>query len=136
MTEIQPTVNAILNAACALLLVWGRARIKAGERTQHKRIMLTAAVVSALFLTSYLIYHSRVGSVPYPRHDWTRTVYFAILIPHSVLAGLNVPFILTALILALKGRFAAHRRLVRWVWPVWVFVSLSGLAVYGMLYRI
>jgi uncharacterized membrane protein YozB (DUF420 family) len=84
----------------------------------------------------YLIYHAIVGSVPYARHDWTRTLYFAILIPHSFFAAVMVPFIITAVWLALRQKFDKHRRIVRWLWPVWIFVSLSGIVVYVMLYRL
>ena len=85
---------------------------------------------------SYGVYHYHVGSIPYPRHDWTRPLYFAILIPHVLLAALNLPFVIAAVTLGLRGRYATHRKLVVWVWPVWMFVSLSGLAVYLMLYQL
>jgi uncharacterized membrane protein YozB (DUF420 family) len=97
--------------------------------------MIAALVASAVFLTTYLIYHYQVGSVPYPYYDWTRPLYFAILIPHVILAAVMVPFIITAVWFALRGQFERHRRIVRWLWPVWMFVSLSGLAVYLLLYR-
>lgn len=131
-----PTVNAVLNTIATVLLVIGYRYIRKGRRSHHRCFMISAVIVSAAFLTSYLIYHNAVGSVPYPYHDWTRPVYFAILIPHVVLAGLNVPFILTTLILALRSRFITHRRLARFVWPVWVFVSISGVVIYLMLYRL
>ncbi len=131
-----PALNALLNATAAVLLFAGYRQIRRGQRQNHKRLMLSALGVSALFLTSYLIYHAQVGSVPYPRHDWTRPVYFAILIPHVILAGGMVPFVLFAVGYALKGRFDRHRRIVRWLWPVWMFVSVSGVAVYWMLYRL
>ena len=98
--------------------------------------MLAALATSALFLASYLVYHARVGSVPYPRHDWTRPVYFGILIPHVILAGVMVPFILLAVLHAWRRRFDRHVRITRWVWPVWLFVSVSGVAIYLMLYGI
>ena len=94
-----------------------------------------ALLVSAAFLTSYLIYHANVGSTPYPHHDWTRPVYFTILIPHVVLAALMTPFILAAVWYALRGRFDRHVRITRWLWPVWMFVSVSGVVIYWMLYR-
>ncbi len=131
-----PTIDAFLNFASFLLLLFGYIYIKKGRPDIHKKFMLSALASSFLFLIFYLIYHGQVGSVPYPRHDWTRPLYFAILIPHSILAGLMVPFILAAVWLALKGKFDKHKKLVRWVWPVWIFVSLSGIAVYTMLYRI
>ena len=129
-----PTVNAVLNLVSAVLLLIGFVHIKRGKPAIHKKVMLSAVFSSALFLVSYLVYHYQVGSVPFERYDWTRPVYFAILIPHVILAALMVPFILAALYYALRENFAAHKRLVKWVWPVWMFVSVSGLAVYYMLY--
>ena len=130
------TLNACLNALSALFLFLGYARIRRMDRRGHQRFMTAALVVSALFLASYLVYHYQVGSVPYPRFDWTRPVYFAILIPHVVLAGLLLPFVLLTVWRAWKQNFQAHKRLARWVWPVWMFVSFSGVAVYLMLYHI
>lgn len=129
------TLNAFLNAISSGLLLAGWWRIKNGDMAQHKRLMITALTVSALFLISYLIYHAQVGSVPYPFHDWTRPVYFAILIPHVILAAAMVPFILVGFRWALRNDFDRHKKLMRWVWPVWMFVSLSGVTVYLMLYR-
>ncbi len=129
------TVNAALNLTSATLLTIGYVNIKRGRRDTHRKFMLAALTSSALFLISYLIYHYTVGSVPYPRHDWTRPVYFAILIPHVLLAALMVPFILVAVNHALKQRFEKHRRIMRWIWPVWMFVSVSGMVVYSMLYH-
>jgi len=130
------TLNALLNAVSATLLIAGYRYIKKGEQEKHKRFMVAALVVSALFLTSYLIYHYYVGSVPYPHHDWTRPVYFIILIPHVILAGIMTPFILVAVWFALKAQFEKHRKLVKWVWPVWIYVSLSGVVIYMMLYHL
>ena len=134
--EDLPTLNAIFNTVSACFLLLGYVQIRRGNVRLHRRMMLFALVCSVLFLTSYLVYHVQVGSVPYPRHDWTRGVYFAILIPHVVLAGLNAPFVLAVVWLALRGRFKAHRRLARWVWPVWMFVCVSGVIIYVMLYRL
>ncbi len=129
-----PTLNAILNAVSAILLVGGFVAIKNRRDLTHKKFMIAALVSSALFLISYLIYHQAVGSVPYPHHDWTRPLYFAILIPHVILAAAMTPFIIIAVWHALKGRFDKHRRITRWLWWVWMFVSVSGIAVYAMLY--
>jgi len=129
-----PTLNALLNAVTTVLLVVGRRRIKRGDQAGHKKVMLTALATSALFLISYSIYHVQVGSVPYPRHDWTRPVYLMILAPHVIFAALQVPFVIALVWLALKERFEQHRRLARYVWPVWMFVSVSGVIVYLMLY--
>ena len=129
-----PTLNAILNAITTVLLVIGRIKIRRGNQDAHRRIMLTALTTSAMFLISYSIYHAQVGSVPYPYHDWSRTVYFIVLTPHVILAAVQVPFVVTLVWLALKGRFERHQRLARFVWPVWMFVSISGVIVYLMLY--
>lgn len=129
-----PTLNAILNAFSAALLLFGFINIKRRNRSAHKRFMIAAVISSALFLTSYLIYHSQVGSVPYQYHDWTRPLYFIILIPHVILAAVMVPFILIALWHAFHQHFDRHRRITRWLWWVWMYVSISGIAVYLMLY--
>jgi putative membrane protein len=129
-----PSLNALLNFISSVLLITGFVFIKKGLRNRHKKTMLSAVCSSALFLISYLIYHNAVGSVPYPYHDWTRILYFVILIPHIILAGVMVPFILIALWLALRGTFEKHKKIARYVLPVWLFVSVSGLAVYFMLY--
>ncbi len=129
-----PTLNASLNTISMILLLTGYFKIKAGNQAAHKKLMLSALVSSALFLVIYLVYHFQVGSVPYPFHDWTRPVYFAILIPHIILAAVQVPFIIRLVWLALTERFDNHRRLARFVWPVWMFVSASGVVIYLMLY--
>ena len=135
-TTDLPTLNAALNLVSAVLLVLGRRWIKRARPSAHKKTMLAALASSALFLISYLVYHYRVGSVPYPHYDWTRVLYFIVLVPHVILAAVMVPFILAAVWYALHARFDTHKRLVRYVWPVWVFVSISGLVVYAMLYRL
>lgn len=134
-THDLPAVNAILNALSTGCLLLGYVRIRSGDRRAHRIIMLTALACSGAFLVSYLVYHADVGSVPYARMDWTRPVYFGILIPHVILATVMTPFIFLAVRHALRGRFEQHRRLVRWVYPVWLFVSVSGVMVYWMLYR-
>ncbi len=98
--------------------------------------MIAALISSGLFLISYLTYHYLVGSVPYPYYDWTRPLYFAVLIPHVILAALQVPFIVTAVWWAYQGRFDKHRGITRWLWYVWMFVSVSGVVVYLMLYHL
>lgn len=130
-----PTLNAVLNSISAVLLLIGYMLIKKKNRAAHKRVMITALITSALFLTSYLIYHFEVGSVPYPYYDWTRVIYFAILIPHVILAMIMTPFIVIAVWHAFHDHYDQHRKLVHWVWPVWMFVSVSGVVVYWMLYR-
>lgn len=131
-----PTLNAGLNTLCALLLVRGFLQIRRGARQAHQKSMLAALACSALFLCSYLVYHVQVGSVPYPHHDWTRPLYFAVLIPHVILAALMAPFVGLVVWRAYNQDFARHRRLARWVWPAWIFVSVSGVVIYLMLYRL
>ena len=131
-----PTLNACLNTLCTLLLVRGFLQIRRGARQAHQKSMLAALICSTLFLCSYLVYHIQVGSVPYPHHDWTRPLYFAVLIPHVVLAALIAPFVALVVWRAYNQDFARHRRLARWVWPAWIFVSVSGVVVYLMLYRL
>ena len=129
-----PTLNAALNSLCTIFLILGYWKIKAGAIEVHKKLMLVALILSALFLISYVVYHVQVGSVPYPHHDWTRPLYFAILIPHVILAALNAPLVVALVCFAWRKRFQRHKRLARWVWPVWMFISISGVIVYVMLY--
>ncbi len=130
-----PAINALLNGISAVLLILGYRAIHAKERHIHKKYMISALITSALFLISYVVYHYHAGSVPYRYHDWTRIVYFVILVPHIILAGVMVPFILSAVWLALHEKYEQHVRLVRWVWPVWIYVSISGILIYLMLYQ-
>ena len=130
-----PTVNACLNALSFFLLTLGYRSIRNRRARTHRRWMLAALSTSGLFLLSYLVYHQQVGHVPYPYQDWTRPVYFAILIPHVILATAMVPLVILAVFHAFRGRFRRHRRIARWLWPVWMFVSVSGVAVYLLLYR-
>lgn len=129
-----PTLNASLNFISLLLLIAGYLQIRKGNEAAHKKIMLGALVASTLFLTSYLIYHSQVGSVPYPYYDWTRPVYFTILIPHVILAAVLVPFVIRLVYLALSAQLEKHKWLARRVLPVWMFVSTTGVVIYLMLY--
>ncbi|MFC1555879.1 DUF420 domain-containing protein [candidate division KSB1 bacterium] len=131
-----PAINAFLNSVSTLLLILGFINIRKDKKETHRKIMLGAVAVSGLFLITYLIYHYNAGSVPYKRYDWTRTVYFTILIPHIILAAANVPFLIVAIIYAIKGKFDKHKKYVRWVYPSWLFVSFSGVIVYFMLYHL
>ena len=138
MTEVPllPTINAFLNATSALLLVWGYMLIRKGRREQHRKVMLTAFGTSIAFLVCYLIYHAQVGSVRFQKTGPIRTVYFAILLTHTILAA-TVPFLAgITLWRAWKGRFAKHRALARWTLPIWLYVSVTGVVVYLMLYRL
>lgn len=130
-----PAVNATLNATSAVLLVTGLYFIKQRNREAHRRTMLSALGVSVAFLACYLVYHYNVGSVKYQRQDWTRPLYFAILISHTVLAA-SVPVLaIITLRRAWKGDFARHRRIARVTLPIWLYVSVTGVIVYWMLYR-
>jgi uncharacterized membrane protein YozB (DUF420 family) len=129
-----PTFNAIFNLISTFLLIRGRDLIKRDDRAGHKKYMIGALISSGLFLIFYTIYHAKVGSIPYPHYDWTRPVYFSILIPHIILAAVMGPFILMAVFFAFKEKFDKHLMIVRWIWPVWVFVSISGIMIFVMLY--
>ena len=132
---VLPSVNAGLNATSAVLLLAGLACIRAKRMVPHACCMIGACVASALFLVSYLTYHAHVGSVRFPGTGWTRPVYFAILIPHSILAVVIVPLVARTLFLAGSKRFSEHRTFARVTLPLWLYVSVTGLLVYGMLYH-
>lgn len=130
-----PTVNAILNGTAATLLVAGFLLIRAGRREAHRRSMTAAFACSVLFLVSYLVYHFEAGSVRFRGTGGVRTFYLTVLLTHTVLAAV-VPFLaVTTLVLARKGRFEAHRRLARVTLPLWLYVSVTGVVIYLMLYR-
>ncbi len=129
-----PLVNAILNGVSSVFLICGYVKIKNGNKDAHKKLMLAALISSALFLTSYLIYHFNVGSVPYPYYDWSRKLYFAILIPHVILAVVMTPMIIIGVTFAFKSKFQKHKKLMRWTFPIWVYVSVTGVIIYLMLY--
>jgi putative membrane protein len=131
-----PTLNAALNAGAAVFLVLGWVLIRRGRRQAHRAAMLAAVACSALFLVSYVIYHAQVGSVRFTGQGTIRVVYFAVLISHTILAIVIVPLVLLTLWRALGGRYAAHRAVARLTLPLWGWVSLSGVAVYWMLYRL
>jgi protein SCO1/2/putative membrane protein len=133
-----PALNAFLNGTSAVLMGAGYYCIKTGRRETHKRLMLTAFVTSTLFLISYLYYHLvlRAGVTPFRGDGVWRTIYFTILISHTILAVVVVPFILVTLARALKGNFARHRAVARWTFPIWLYVSVTGVVVYLMLYKI
>jgi uncharacterized membrane protein YozB (DUF420 family) len=130
-----PALNATLNAISSVLLVTGWAFIRRGERQKHKACMIAALVTSGLFLTSYVIYHAQVGSVPFRGTGWIRTVYFSVLIPHVILAAAVVPPILITASRGLSAKYDQHRRIARWTLPIWLYVSVTGVIVYLMLYQ-
>ena len=131
-----PTLNAGLNALSAVLLAVGWILIRSGRREAHKRAMVAALVCSSLFLASYLVYHAQVGSVRFRGQGPIRTVYFTILISHTILAVTVVPLALVTLVRALQARFDRHRRIARITLPIWGYVSVTGVIVYWMLYRL
>lgn len=130
-----PTLNASLNLVATIFLISGYVFIRRQRRVAHRNCMISAFVVSALFLCSYLIYHYNVEAVTrYPYEGLSKLIYFVILFTHIPLATLMVPFILWTFWLAFNGEFARHRRIARWVLPVWIYVSVSGVLIYLMLY--
>lgn len=134
--NIFPALNASLNGASAVLLTTGRVLIGQKRVRLHRACMITAVVTSSLFLVSYLYYHAHVRSVHFPGEGWVRPVYFTILISHTVLAAAVVPLVLLSLNYGLRGKFERHRRISRWTFPVWLYVSVTGVVVYIMLYQI
>lgn len=131
-----PAFNAFLNFLCATLLVLGWREIRAGRTARHRAFMVSAFLVSAGFLASYLLYHSYSGSRSYGGQGWIRPVYFAILITHSVLAAAVIPLVIVTLRRGLKGHFARHREVARWTLPIWLYVSATGVVVYLLLYQL
>ena len=131
-----PAVNAVLNGTAAVLILTGICLIKTGRQRAHRAVMITAFVTSSLFLVSYLTYHAHIGSKHFPGTGLARTVYFTILLTHTILAAVVVPLVLMTLSRGLKGRFDGHRAIARWTYPVWLYVSVTGVVIYLMLYRI
>jgi uncharacterized membrane protein YozB (DUF420 family) len=135
--EIQdlPALNATLNGLATLFLLTGYVLIRRGRRDAHKRCMLAALATSALFLTSYVVYHANAGSRPFPGQGMVRALYFAILIPHVVLAAAVLPLALTTTARGLRSQFDRHVRIARWTLPIWLYVSITGVIIYLMLYQ-
>jgi len=130
-----PALNATLNATSAVLLTTGWILIRRGRIAQHRAVMIAAVCTSALFLISYLVYHAQVGSVRFTKQGPIRAVYFTILLTHTVLAAAIVPLVLVTLTRALRARYERHRRIARWTMPIWLYVSVTGVIVYLMLYQ-
>lgn len=129
------TVNAVLNATAAILIGTGFYFIKQKNIRAHKACMIAAVAVSSVFLTSYLIYHYNVRSVRFTKQGWIRDVYFPLLLTHTILAAVALPMVLRTLFLAVKGRFPKHVRAAKWTFPVWMYVSVTGVVVYLLLYH-
>jgi len=130
-----PLVNSILNTITVVLLTLGWIQIKKGNKEAHRKLMTAAFTVSALFLVGYLVHKFTVGPKLFPMQGWPRALYFSILIPHTILAMVNLPFILAAIWFAFTGKFESHKKITRWLWPSWMFVSVTGVLVYLMLYQ-
>jgi uncharacterized membrane protein YozB (DUF420 family) len=131
-----PALNATLNAICTVLLLIGWSLIRRGRRHEHRRVMLAAFATSTLFLVSYLVYHANAGSRPFTGTGALRAFYFVILLTHIVLAAAVLPLALVTLTHALRSRFDRHRRIARWTMPIWLYVSVTGVIVYVMLYQL
>lgn len=131
-----PALNATLNGLSAVCLVSGYALIKRGERLMHQRCMIAALVLSSLFLVSYVVYHANAGSRPFPGQGIIRPIYFVILITHVVLAATVVPLALITATRGLRSQFERHVRIARWTFPIWLYVSVTGVVIYLMLYRL
>ena len=136
MTPVLPTVNAILNATSAVLLVWGYTLIRRKQIQTHRRVMITAFITSCLFLVCYLVYHFQVGSVRFQKQGAIRAVYLSILGTHTVLAAAVPVLAIITLRRGLAARYDQHRRIARWTLPIWLYVSVTGVVVYVMLYHL
>ena len=134
--EQLPELNAVLNSLSAMLLIAGYGLIRRKKIRAHRACMIAAFVTSTLFLISYLTYHYHHGSTRFQGQGWVRPVYFTILITHTTLAAVIVPFALTTLYRATRGSFARHARVARWTLPMWLYVSVTGVVVYLMLYQL
>jgi putative membrane protein len=130
-----PAVNATLNALSGILLVVGYVLIRRRRIEQHRRVMIAAFVASSLFLISYLVYHAQVGSVPFTRQGFVRPLYFTILITHVTLAAVVLPLAIVTLSRGLRARYVQHRVIARWTLPIWLYVSVTGVLVYVLLYQ-
>ena len=135
MPHILPTVNACLNVTAAIFLILGWRAIKRKNKNAHAMFMGAALIASTLFLGFYLTYHFAVGVTRYQRQGIARFIYFTILLTHTPLAVVIVPFSLAAVYHALRGNFLSHTRITRWLFPVWLYVSVTGVLIYLMLYR-
>jgi uncharacterized membrane protein YozB (DUF420 family) len=132
---VLPTVNAVLNGVSAVLLAAGFAFIRRRRIAAHRACMLSAFAVSVLFLVCYLVYHYHAGSRPFPGRGWIRPVYFVLLVSHIVLAAVIVPLALTTIYRGLAAQFTRHVRVARWTLPIWLYVSVTGVVVYLLLYH-
>ena len=131
-----PAVNASLNCLSAILLSAGYYFIRRKNQAAHRNCMVAAVCTSTLFLISYLVYHSQAGRTVFREPQWFRPIYLTILLTHTVLAVVIVPMVLVTLSRAIQGRFELHRKVARWTWPLWMYVSTTGVLIYLLLYQI
>lgn len=131
-----PAVNASLNACSAILLTAGFVLIKRGRPAAHRNCMLGALVCSVLFLTCYVTYHLQAGRTVFQNPAWFRPIYLTLLLTHTVLAVVIIPLVLVTVTRAARRRFEAHKRIARWTWPIWMYVSVTGVLIYFLLYQI
>ena len=136
MISLLPSLNATLNAISAVLLVWGYLLIRRKRIDAHRRVMKIAFVASCLFLACYLVYHAQVGSVRFTKTGGIRTLYFSILVTHTVLAATVPVLAIITLRRGLAARYDKHRKIARWTLPIWLYVSVTGVVVYVMLYHL
>lgn len=136
MLDFLPTLNALLNSSSAVLLLVGHRFIKQGETRSHRACMIAAFVTSVLFLISYLTYHAVHGTTTFPGQGWIRPVYFTILTSHTILAAAIVPLVIITLRRGLKELYDKHRRIARWTYPLWLYVSVTGVVIYLLLYHL
>ena len=130
-----PALNACLNATSAVLLLVGRNFIKRGQKSAHRNCMIGALVTSTLFLASYLYYHFHAGRTTFPE-NWFKPIYLAILLTHTILAVVILPLIAMTLSRAVKQNFELHKKIARWTWPLWMYVSVTGVVIYLLLYQV
>ncbi len=131
-----PLLNAFLNTTSAILLLVGHQFIRRGKTSFHKKFMISAFVASSLFLVSYLVYHYEHGSQHFQGQGWIRSIYFLILGTHTILAAIIVPLVLMTLRRGIKSDYAGHKRIARWTYPIWLYVSVTGVIIYLMLYQL
>ena len=135
MLDALPAINATLNALSGLLLLTGYSLIRRGRIQQHRRCMIAAFTTSSLFLVCYIVYHAQVGSVRFTRQGFVRPLYFTILVTHVSLAVVVLPLALVTLSRGLKARYPSHKAIARWTLPIWLYVSVTGVLVYVLLYQ-
>ena len=136
MMDFLPTLNAMLNSTSAILLVVGHRNIIRGNTQAHKRCMIGAVTTSVVFLISYLTYHAIHGTTVFQGQGWIRPVYFTILTSHTILAAGIVPLVIITLRRGLRERFELHKKIARWTYPLWLYVSVTGVVIYLLLYHL